>query len=79
MRIPGLLTGWLPVLALLEEDWEPVSPFALAGWLAFYAILLLGAAAGGGLLRWFDLVFVPVHEAGPLLFSRMGMLLMVAG
>ena len=60
---------------------------ALAAWGVFYVVLLVGAATGGeepgsngGLLRWFDLVFVPIHEGGHLLFSWLGsMWLMVAG
>jgi hypothetical protein len=53
---------------------------ALGAWIAFYCILLAGAASGGGLLRWFDLVFVPIHEGGHLLFGWFGSKwLMIAG
>jgi hypothetical protein len=62
MRVPEVIADRLPALALLEEDWEPVSRVVAAGWVAFYAIVLLGAAGGGGVARWFDLVFVPIHE-----------------
>jgi len=48
-------------------------------WLIFHAILLVAAVTGGGLLPWFDLVFVPIHEGGHLLFSWTGHWLMVAG
>lgn len=46
-------------------------------------IVMLGGAtatSGGGLMRWFDLVFVPIHEGGHLLFSWFGsMWLIVTG
>jgi hypothetical protein len=80
MRVPEVIADRLPALALLEEDWEPVSRVVAAGWVAFYAIVLLGAASGGGVARWFDLVFVPIHEGGHLLFGWFGShWLMVAG
>jgi hypothetical protein len=72
MRVPESITDRLPALAVLENDWEPVSPVALAGWVLFYGIVLLGAASGGGVARWFDLVFVPIHEGGHLLFGWFG-------
>lgn len=80
MRVPESITDRLPALAILNQDWEPVSHLALAGWGLFYAIVLLGAAGGGGVARWFDLVFVPIHEGGHLLFGWFGShWLMVAG
>jgi hypothetical protein len=80
MRVPESITNRLPVLEALNENWEPVSPLAVAGWGLFYAIVLLGAAGGGGVARWFDLVFVPIHEGGHLLFGWFGShWLMVAG
>ncbi len=80
MIVPESIADRLPALALLEEDWEPVSRVALAAWVSFYAIVLLGAAGGGGVARWFDLVFVPIHEGGHLFFGWFGShWLMVAG
>jgi len=80
MRLPESIIDRVPVLALLEEDWEPVSFTALGAWILFYLIVLGGAAAGGGLARWIDLVFVPIHEGGHLLFAWLGsQWLMVAG
>jgi hypothetical protein len=80
MQLPEYLTARLPALAVLEDAWEPVSRLALTAWVLFYAIVLLGAASGGGLARWFDLVFVPIHEGGHLLFGWFGsQWLMVAG
>ncbi|HEY1866022.1 MAG TPA: hypothetical protein VGG55_03035 [Candidatus Acidoferrales bacterium] len=72
MRLPEYVTARLPALAVLEDDWEPVSRVALAAWILFYGVVLLGAAYGGGLARWFDLVFVPIHEGGHLLFGWFG-------
>jgi hypothetical protein len=80
MRVPESITERLPALAILEEDWEPVSQGTLAAWVLFYGIVLLGAVAGGGVARWIDLVFVPIHEGGHLLFGWFGShWLMVAG
>jgi hypothetical protein len=86
MQVPDSIAERLPILAALQEDWTPISWMALAAWAAFFAILIAGAAVGGpdgsngGLLRWFDLVFVPIHEGGHLLFRWFGsMWLMVAG
>jgi hypothetical protein len=80
MRVPESLTDRLPALAVLEDDWEPVSQLALAVWVIFYGAILFGALSGGGLARWFDLVFVPIHEGGHLLFGWFGSKwLMVAG
>ena len=79
MRVPEWLSERFPFLDALEEDWQPVSRWALAAWLAFYALCLWGAAVGGGIPRWIDLVFVPVHEGGHLLFRFFGQWLMVAG
>jgi hypothetical protein len=80
MQFPESITDRLPALAALEEDWEPVSRLALVYWVVFYGTVLLGALSGGGLARWFDLVFVPIHEGGHLLFGWFGShWLMVAG
>lgn len=80
MNIPESITERFPVFAVLEDEWEPISRIALGAWIAFYLLLLVGAVSGGGLLRWFDLVFVPIHEGGHLLFGWFGSKwLMVAG
>ena len=80
MRVPESITNRLPDLAVLEDDWEPVSKLALVAWALFYGIVLLGASGRGGLARWFDLVFVPIHEGGHLLFGWFGnKWLMIAG
>ena len=49
-------------------------------WLAGFYVLLLGNALfGGHLFQWFDLVFIPIHEGGHLLFRMFGEWIMVAG
>jgi len=78
--MPESITDRLPALAILEEDWQPLSKMALAAWVVFYVIVLVGAATGGGMAGLFDLVFVPIHEGGHLLFGWFGShWLMVAG
>jgi hypothetical protein len=78
--MPDSITDRLPALEVLEDDWKPVSRWALVSWVLFYGLVLLGAASEGGLARWFDLVFVPIHEGGHLLFGWLGsQWLMAAG
>jgi hypothetical protein len=79
MEIPGWLSERFPFLDALQEEWKPESRRALIAWLAFYVILIGNAALGGTLFRWFDLVFVPIHEGGHLLFRFFGEWTMVAG
>ena len=79
MEIPASLSERFPFLDALEEDWEPVSRAALYGWLGFYVLLLGNALFGGHLIQWFDLVFIPIHEGGHLLFRMFGEWVMVAG
>jgi hypothetical protein len=68
-----------PVLGAFQEDWEPVSRGGLTAWMVFYLALIGNAILGGRLLQWFDLVFVPIHEAGHLLFRFFGQWLTVIG
>jgi len=79
MAISASLTERFPFLAPLDLDWERVPQAAFFGWLAFYVVLLGNAVFGGKLFQWFDLVFVPIHEGGHLLFSYFGKWIMVAG
>lgn len=58
-------------LATLEEDWQPVSKAALIGWFVFYGVFLLHALTARGDLL-IDLVFLPIHEGGHLLFGWFG-------
>src|SRR5580700_10934709 len=69
----------LPFLGSLTEDWEPVSRAVLTVASAFYAVFLIQAARGSALATSMDLVFVPIHEGGHLLFRFFGEFLYVAG
>jgi len=79
MVIPGALSERFPFLDTLEGEWEPVSRGASIGWLGFYILLIGNAVLGGTLFQWFDLVFIPIHEGGHLLFRFFGEWIMVAG
>ncbi|MFZ0739434.1 MAG: hypothetical protein WCA98_02085 [Candidatus Acidiferrales bacterium] len=79
MQFPEAWTERLPVLETLEEDWSGVPRWALGAWLVFYAIFLFQAMRGSGLFLMIDLVFVPIHEGGHLLFSYFGEFLHIAG
>ncbi len=79
MEIPVSLTERFPFLEALEENWEPVSRPVFMGWLAFYVLLIGNAIFGGHLFQWFDLVFIPIHEGGHLLFRMFGEWITVAG
>jgi len=79
MRLPDSWTERLPVLETLEDDWSTVPRYTLIAWLLFYALFLYQAAKGRGPLLMIDVVFVPIHEGGHLLFSYFGRFLNVAG
>jgi len=77
--IPESWSARLPFLAALEREWRPLSRWAVCAWLAFYALFLVQLAHGSGVLPMIDLVFIPVHEGGHLLFGFFGHTLMIAG
>jgi len=79
MEIPASFSDRFPFLNALEEEWEPVSRPVFVGWLVFYALLIGNALFAGHLFQWFDLVFVPIHEGGHLLFRFFGEWIAVAG
>src|SRR5258705_5905451 len=79
MGISESLVERFPFLDALDKEWEPVPRGALIAALAFYAILIGNAVLHGTLFQWFDLVFVPIHEGGHLLFGYFGQWIMVAG
>jgi hypothetical protein len=79
MRIPETISERLPFLDALEEDWQPVARWAVAAWLVFYMLFLLQTARGRGPFLMIDLVFVPLHEGGHLLFRFFGQWIMIAG
>jgi hypothetical protein len=66
-------------LETLDEPWQPVSKPVRMGWLAFYAIFLLYALTSKGPSLFIDLVFVPIHEGGHLLFRWFGETLHILG
>jgi hypothetical protein len=72
MNLPETLTERLPFLEPLEEDWQPVGRWALAVWVIFYLLFLYQAYRHSGPLLMIDLVFVPIHEGGHLLFRFFG-------
>jgi len=79
MRLPESWTERLPFLEPLENDWEPVHRAALGIACAFYFLFLYQAARGTGVMLMIDLVFIPIHEGGHLLFRFFGEFLAVAG
>ncbi len=79
MRLPESWTERLPFLEPLEEDWQPVGRPILIVAAVFYLLFLFQAARGSGVLLMMDLVFVPIHEGGHLLFRFFGEFLAVAG
>jgi hypothetical protein len=78
-RIPQSWIERLPVLESLTEPWRPLPRWAAGAWLAFYGLFLFELARGSGFLPMIDLVFVPIHEGGHLLFGYLGHAFMVAG
>lgn len=79
MRLPESWTERLPFLEALEDDWQPVHRAVLIFAAAFYLLFLFQAARGTGELLMIDLVFIPIHEGGHLLFRFFGEFLAVAG
>lgn len=79
MRLPESWTERLPVLERLEDDWQPTPRAAFVVASVFYPLFLLQAARGAGPFLMIDLVFVPIHEGGHLLFRFFGEFLAIAG
>ena len=79
MRLPESWTERLAFLESLEDEWSPVPRLAIAAWAAFYLLFLYQAARGQGILLMMDLVFIPIHEGGHLLFRICGEFLHIAG
>lgn len=79
MRVPDTWVERFPFLEPLEEGWQRVPLAALIVASAFYGLFLLQAAVGSGPLLMMDLVFIPIHEGGHLLFRFFGEFLAVAG
>jgi hypothetical protein len=79
MRVPDAIVDRVPQLGALDDEWEPVSRGAAIGWIVFYAVMLVSVATGGVLSQLMNLVFVPIHEGGHLLFRFFGEWIYVAG
>ena len=79
MHLPDTWTERLPVLEPLEDDWQPVPHVVLILACVFCGLFLIQAARGSGPFLMIDLVFIPIHEGGHLLFRMFGELIMVAG
>ncbi len=79
MRLPESWTERLPFLEALEEEWQPVPRAAFVVWLVFYAFFLFELASGRDFPKLMDLVFIPIHEGGHLLFAWFGQFISVAG
>lgn len=79
MRLPETWTERLPFLETLEEDWKPVPRAILIVAGVFYVLFLIQEARGSGPFLMIDVVFVPIHEGGHLLFRFFGEFLAVAG
>jgi hypothetical protein len=79
MRIPEAWTDRMPALAALEDPWEPVPRAAFFCWLAFYLLFLYQLSRHQGFLLMLDLVLIPIHEGGHLLFRWFGEFISVAG
>src|SRR6202167_4749579 len=79
MSVPDSWTERLPFLEAFNSAWEPVSRpvFIIAS--AFYALFLFQLTRGSGFPPYMDLVFIPVHEGGHLLFRFFGEFIAVAG
>jgi hypothetical protein len=72
VKVPDALSERLPFLDALGEDWQTVPRAALIGASAFYLLFLYEAARHTGPLLMIDLVFIPIHEGGHLLFRFFG-------
>ena len=79
MNFPETWTERWPFLQAFEEDWDTVPRIGLYAWFVFYGLFLYQAMRGNGFLLMIDLVFVPIHEGGHLLFRFFGEFLSIAG
>lgn len=79
MYVPSSWAERLPFLEALEEGWQPVPRAVFFIALVFYAVFLIQAAQGASLPKFMDLVFVPIHEGGHLLFRFFGQTIAIAG
>ena len=76
------MNGFLDSIAELSgarEDWRPISRWAGAAWLAFYAAFLVYAFRMHGGYLFIDTANLAVHEGGHLLFAWFGQTLSLWG
>lgn len=66
---------WRPT----ADDWQPISRWAIAAWLAFYSVFLLYALRMDGGYLFIDSANLVVHEGGHMLFSWFGRTLCLWG
>lgn len=69
----------LEFLSAFDDDWQPVSRSSLYAWIVAYAIFLLYAARNRTGFLFIDLVNLPIHESGHLVFGWFGQTIGVAG
>jgi hypothetical protein len=60
-------------------DWKPVSRYAGIGWLCFYALFLIDAAADRSGFLFLDYVNLIIHESGHFFFSWFGDTITILG
>lgn len=70
--LPASIRDRLPFLDTLEDDWLPIHRAVLIGAALFYALFMFQKVQGGGFPPFMDLVFIPIHEGGHLLFRFCG-------
>jgi len=69
-------------VAFLEDyfgDWKPISRYAGIGWLCFYLLFLVYAAADRTGFLFLDYANLAIHECGHPLFSGFGYTMMIMG
>ena len=64
---------------MLEQPWKPVSRWAGAAWVSFYAVFLVYAFSKHGEFLFIDLANLVAHEGGHLLFGWFGQTLGIWG
>lgn len=79
MYVPNSWAERLPFLEALEEGWQSVPRAVFFIALVFYGIFLIQTAQGANFPKLMDLVFVPIHEGGHLLFRFFGQTIAIAG
>lgn len=66
-------------LSAFDTDWQAVSRSSLYAWIVAYALFLFYAARNHTGFLFIDLVNLPVHESGHLVFGWFGQTIGIAG